>query len=70
MAKFFNSPAGSWLKAAIVAVLSGILIKLQEGTDIWTVASLKELATIATVSVIPVIINYLNPQDTRYGKSN
>lgn len=70
MAKFLNSPAGSWLKAAIVAILSGVLIKLQEGTDIWTVASIKELATIATVSVIPVIINYLNPQDTRYGKGN
>jgi hypothetical protein len=70
MSKFFNSPAGSWLKAAIVAILSGILIKLQEGTDIWTIASLKELATIASVSVIPVIINYLNPQDTRYGKGN
>jgi hypothetical protein len=70
MANFFNSPAGSWLKAAIVAILSGVLIKLQEGADLWNAASLKELLTIAAVSVIPVIINYLNPQDTRYGKGN
>jgi hypothetical protein len=68
MGKFFNSPAGSWVKAALVAVLSGILIKIQEGVDIWQVSSLKELGTIAVVAVIPVVINYLNPQDTRYGK--
>jgi hypothetical protein len=70
MSKFLNSPAGSWLKAAIVAVLSAVLVKIQEGHDIWSANTWKELATIAVVSVIPVVINIMNPQDTRYGKGS
>jgi hypothetical protein len=35
--------------------------------DIFSV-SLKECLSAGAISILPIIINYLNPHDTRYGK--
>jgi hypothetical protein len=35
--------------------------------DIYSV-TLKECISAGVISIIPIVINYLNPNDTRYGK--
>lgn len=67
MGKFLNSPLGSWLKVFLTAVLIKFLDK---GADIFALdlESIKDLVQAGMVGVLPVIINILNPQDTRYGK--
>lgn len=70
MLKFLNSPTGSWFKAALVAILSSIASKLRAGVNIFSKDNLNELLIIAILSIIPVIINYLNPEDTRYGNKD
>jgi hypothetical protein len=66
--KFLNSPAGSWFKAAIASVLAAIFIKLKNKEALFTIDALQDLATVFATAIIPVLINFLNPQDTRYGK--
>jgi hypothetical protein len=64
--KFLNTIAGSWLKIFFVA----ILIKFMDmGADIFALNldSLKAFVQAGVVACIPVIINFLNPHDTRYG---
>lgn len=67
MKNFLNTIAGSWLKVFAVAVL----IKFSDlGADLFALnlETLKHLLQAGFVATIPVIINYLNPNDTRYGK--
>jgi hypothetical protein len=61
--KFLNSIYGSYLKVFISAILTMILAK----GDIYSV-TLKECISAGVISIIPIVINYLNPNDTRYGK--
>ena len=64
--KFLNTIWGSWLKVFAVAVL----VKFSDlGGNIFALdaESLKHLANAGIIALIPVIINFLNPQDTRYG---
>ena len=64
--KFLNTMAGSWLKVFLVAVL----IKFSDlGANIFSLdtESIKHLANAGIIAVIPVLINFLNPQDNRYG---
>jgi hypothetical protein len=66
MKRFLNSIAGSWLKVFIVAVL----VKFMDmGGDLFAlnIETLKHLFQAGVVAIIPVIINYLNPLDKRYG---
>lgn len=60
--KFLNSIYGSWLKVALTAILTMIIAK----GNIYEV-TLEEVISAAVVSVLPIIINYLNPHDPRYG---
>lgn len=62
--KFLNSIYGSWLKVAITAILTMIIAK----GNIYEV-TLEEVISAAVVSVLPIIINWLNPHDPRYGKN-
>lgn len=62
--KFLNSIYGSWLKVALTAILTMIIAK----GDIYEV-TLEEVISAAVVSVLPIIINWLNPHDPRYGKN-
>ena len=61
--KFLNSIYGSWLKIFLSAILTMVIAK----GDIYMV-TLKECISAGIISVLPIIINYLNPHDTRYGK--
>ena len=61
--KFLNSIYGSWVKVFVSAVLSMIVMK----GDIYAV-TLKDCLNAGVISILPIIINYLNPNDTRYGK--
>jgi hypothetical protein len=61
--KFLNSVYGSWVKVFLSAILTMVIVK----NDIYSV-TLKECISAGIISILPIIINYLNPNDTRYGK--
>lgn len=61
--KFLNSIYGSWVKVFVSAVITMIIAK----GDIFLI-SLKECISAGVISLLPIVINYLNPLDTRYGK--
>jgi len=64
--KQLNTLWASWLKVFLVAVLVKFL---DYGGDLFDVnlVTLRHLLQAGVVATIPVIINYLNPTDTRYG---
>lgn len=61
--RFLNSIYGSWIKIFTSAVITMIIAK----GDIYAV-TLKECFSAGVISILPIIVNYLNPHDTRYGK--
>ena len=63
--KFLNSIYGSWIKIFLSAILTMVIAK----GDIYMV-TLKECFSAGVISILPIIINYLNPHDTRYGKQD
>ncbi len=63
MMKFLNSIYGSWVKIFLSAILTMVMAK----GDIYLV-TLKECISAGIISILPIIINYLNPLDKRYGK--
>jgi len=63
MMKFLNTMYGSWVKIFISAILAMVISK----GDIYSV-TLKDCINAGIISILPIIINYLNPHDTRYGK--
>ena len=67
--KNLNTIYASWLKVFIAAVLGAYLVELQNGTNLfsWNLDMVESLLTVGVVSLLPIIINYLNPHDTRYG---
>ena len=68
--KELNSIYASWLKVFASAVLGAYLIELQNGVNLfsWNLEMVESLLTVGVVSMIPIIINWLNPADDRYGK--
>ena len=68
--KELNTIYASWLKVFISSVFGAYLIMLQEGTNLfsWDLEMVEKLLTAGVVSTLPIIINWLNPADTRYGK--
>jgi hypothetical protein len=63
--KFLNSIYGSWLKITITAILTMIIAK----GNIYEV-SLEECISAAVISILPIIVNWLNPHDPRYGNKS
>jgi len=63
--KFLNSVYGSWVKIFVSAILTMVIAK----NDIYSV-TLKDCISAGVISILPIIINYLNPNDTRYGRQN
>jgi hypothetical protein len=63
MMKFLNSMLGSWIKVVITAILTMAMAK----GDIFAI-TLKECLSAGAISIMPIIINFLNPNDPRYGK--
>ena len=68
--KELNTIYASWLKVFASAVLGAYLIELQNGRQLfnWTFDMVESLLTVGVVSMIPIIINWLNLADDRYGK--
>jgi hypothetical protein len=60
--KFLNSVYGSWLKLVITAILTMVITK----GNIYEV-TLEECISAAVISILPIILNWLNPHDPRYG---
>jgi hypothetical protein len=60
--KFLNSIYGSWLKVALTAILTMIITK----GNIYEI-TLEEVISAGVISILPIIVNWLNPHDTRYG---
>lgn len=65
MMKFLNSMYGSWLKVALTGILTMIVAK----GNIYEIA-MQDIISAAVISIIPIIINYLNPNDPRYGRKD
>jgi hypothetical protein len=63
MMKFLNSIYGSWVKIFLSAILTMIISK----GDIYLI-TLKDCLNAGIISILPIIINYINPNDKRYGK--
>ena len=57
----------SWLKVFLATVLA---LFLADGADVFSVnvTDLKAWLAAGVAAVVPVVINALNPNDTRYGK--
>jgi ABC-type maltose transport system permease subunit len=66
MGAFLASPVGSWLRVAIATTLTLWLADLtQEGlTFDWEAYLVGVL-----VAVLPIVIAFLNPADTRFGNT-
>lgn len=58
-----NSPTASFLKIALAAALGAV------GSYLAT-AEVHPLVVALTAAVLPVVLNFLNPQDSRYGKGS
>lgn len=69
---FLNTAFASWLKVFISAMLLQVLNGLMAGHDIFTFDMLmvKQTVSAGVVALLPMIINYLNPNDPRFGKKN
>jgi hypothetical protein len=70
MQKFLTTPAGTFIKGFISIMLSLWLVELTNGHDLFSFdyTMIKKLLTAGIVANLPVIINYLNPSYTNYGK--
>jgi hypothetical protein len=65
---FLNTMIGSWLKVFLTTVLS-LYLATGKGLFDMDFESIKNLVSAGFASLIPVIINSLNPNDPRYGKN-
>lgn len=57
-----NSPLGGAAKVAVGAVLVWVMDNISS-------FQIPEVAQVAIIAALPVLINWVNPQDTRYGKT-
>lgn len=62
MKNFLNTPIGSFTKVFVAAIFVFII----KHGSIWGL-DYKQVIDAAALAVIPVVINFLNPADTRYG---
>lgn len=69
MGEFLAGPVGSWLRvfgaAALSAYLGAQVLDADNFATNW-----KVYAVAGLVSVLPVVIAYLNPNDPRFGKTD
>ena len=66
MGNFFNSAFGSYVKAFLAVFLTLVLTQMASGLSILSL-DWGMVLNGALVSFLPVVINFLNPRDTRYG---
>jgi hypothetical protein len=68
--KFLNSPIGSIVKVALSVILGHMLLELKGGKTIdqvFRADDFKAYGTILATSMIPLVINWFNSEDPRYG---
>lgn len=58
----------SWLKVFVSTILSMYLADLVSGAGAFDMTNAYVYLSAGIVSVLPLVINYLNPSYTRYGK--
>jgi hypothetical protein len=58
----------SWLRVFGAALLTAFLIDLTQGGSLDVFSNWGTWVVAGLVSVLPVIINWLNPNDPRYGR--
>ena len=65
-----NSPVASWVKVAGAFVLGAVLVFLSNGNEVTDIdlSDVNVWVSGAIAAVLPAVINYLNPSDTRYGR--
>lgn len=56
----------SWLKVFLATILT---LFIADGADLFAVdvTDIKAWVAAAFAAVLPLVINYINPRDTRYG---
>ena len=66
-----TTPLASFLKVFVATILTQYLIELQDGHQLFSLdkAMAQKLLTAGVVSVIPMLINWLNPAYQGYGKT-
>lgn len=71
MNKFLTTPFGTFIKAFIATTLTLYLVELQQGVQLFSmdVLMIQKLFTGGLVANLPVIINWLNPHYSPYGKT-
>lgn len=70
MEKFLSTIYGSWLKVFLVAVLATWMAELSSGRSLfsWDLHMVESILRAGVLATVPVIINYLDPNDSRYGR--
>ena len=68
MGNFFNTAFGSYIKAFLAVFLTLVLTQMASGLSVLNL-DWGMVLNGALVSFLPVVINLLNPKDTRYGKN-
>lgn len=68
---FSNTPLCSWLKVFASAIILQIMNGVADGHSLfsWDMPMFQKLLTAGIVALLPVIYNYLNPNDPRYGSN-
>lgn len=66
--KFLNTAFGSYLKVFVTVLLTTFLAMNKGIFDLDT-ESIKMLVSAAFMSLIPIVLNALNPNDPRYGRN-
>lgn len=73
MLNWLNTAKASYLKVILATFITVIAGKFVEsGGDVFSVTSddLVLWATAAVSALIPIVINWLNPADSRYGRTD
>ena len=70
ISKLMASPFGSFIKAFAVAFLSLLAARQKDGALCFDVNCIKDLLLASTFAIIPVIINWINPEYKGYGEGS
>lgn len=70
MGKFLTTAPGSALRVFLGAVLGGVVLFLRNGNSITNIDldAWNAIITAAVVVAVPLLIAWVNPADTRFGK--
>ena len=70
ISKFFASPVGTFIKAFVVALLSLLAARQKDGTLCFDANCIKDILFSSVFAIIPVIINWINPEYKNYGEGS